>query len=63
LARWGYSLIDCQVSSEHLSSLGAIDIPRHEFTRQLATLVHQSGHPNPWILEPTADLLSDILIP
>jgi leucyl/phenylalanyl-tRNA--protein transferase len=31
LQRWGYALIDCQVHTEHLASLGVIDIPRPEF--------------------------------
>ena len=31
LQRWGYALIDCQVDSEHLQSLGATTIPRAEF--------------------------------
>lgn len=60
---WGYPLIDCQVSSEHLCSLGAINIPRQDFIRQLHTLVYQNAHPGPWTLDPTTDLLSDILSP
>jgi len=31
----GYKLIDCQVESDHLVSLGACNIPRHEFARLL----------------------------
>jgi leucyl/phenylalanyl-tRNA---protein transferase len=31
LKQWGYKLIDCQVQSEHLISLGAKDIPRKQF--------------------------------
>jgi leucyl/phenylalanyl-tRNA--protein transferase len=31
LRQWGYALIDCQISSAHVASLGAIDIPRGEF--------------------------------
>lgn len=31
LQRWGYALIDCQVSSDHLASLGAVDIERTAF--------------------------------
>lgn len=36
LKNWGYYLIDCQVDSEHLTSLGASTIPRSEFIRILA---------------------------
>lgn len=35
LKEWGFGLIDCQVHSEHLTSLGAEDIPREEFLRLL----------------------------
>jgi leucyl/phenylalanyl-tRNA--protein transferase len=31
----GYTLIDCQVASEHLRSLGACGMPRREFVRRL----------------------------
>lgn len=31
LKRWGFPLIDCQVRTEHLASLGATEIPRSEF--------------------------------
>jgi leucyl/phenylalanyl-tRNA--protein transferase len=61
LQRWGYPLIDCQVSSEHLKSLGAVEIPRQDFVQQLESLVLQHGQPNPWRLEADSQLLSDIL--
>jgi len=32
----GYELIDCQVTSDHLKSLGAITIPRNDFSNILA---------------------------
>ncbi len=32
----GYTLIDCQVYTEHLASFGADEIPRHEFLGALA---------------------------
>lgn len=31
LQMWGYAVIDCQVSNPHLTSLGAIEIPRQQF--------------------------------
>ncbi|WP_415842834.1 leucyl/phenylalanyl-tRNA--protein transferase, partial [Nocardia ninae] len=31
LAAWNFPLIDCQVSSTHLTSLGAIDLPRADY--------------------------------
>jgi leucyl/phenylalanyl-tRNA--protein transferase len=39
LAAWGYALIDCQVYTPHLASLGAVEIPRAEFQRRLAEAV------------------------
>ncbi len=36
LCRSGYELIDCQLPSEHLKRMGAIDIPRREFMDKLA---------------------------
>jgi len=35
LAEWGYELIDCQVHSPHLVSLGAVEIPRTKFAKLL----------------------------
>lgn len=35
LTQWGFTLIDCQVHSDHLESLGAYDIPKQEFHNQL----------------------------
>jgi leucyl/phenylalanyl-tRNA--protein transferase len=31
LDRWGYALMDCQVESDHLLTMGARSIPRHDF--------------------------------
>jgi leucyl/phenylalanyl-tRNA--protein transferase len=39
LARWGVPLIDCQMRTDHLSTLGAIEIPRPEFVRTVEHLV------------------------
>ena len=38
LQNWGYQLIDCQVYSKHLSSLGAINISRDDFIKQIRQL-------------------------
>lgn len=38
---WNYSLIDCQVKTKHLVSLGAIEIKRKEFINQLAIYCKQ----------------------
>ncbi len=39
LERWGFGMIDCQMKTTHLASLGAREIPRDEFVRRLAELV------------------------
>ena len=51
LHRWNYKLIDCQVSSEHLESLGAIEISREEFRQQLYELLPCPGKPPPWNID------------
>lgn len=35
LVAWGFDLIDCQVGSEHLKSLGAVDVSRERFLNLL----------------------------
>jgi leucyl/phenylalanyl-tRNA--protein transferase len=43
LMKEGVELIDCQVYTAHLESLGAKMIPRDEFTRKLEELVGEKG--------------------
>jgi leucyl/phenylalanyl-tRNA--protein transferase len=40
LQEQGYGLIDCQVRTSHLESLGAREIPRLEFSQRLAKLIN-----------------------
>ena len=35
LVRWDFGLIDCQMNTSHLASLGAREIPRNEFIQRL----------------------------
>lgn len=50
LARWGFGVIDCQIHSQHLESLGAENIPRTEFSTLLDEHCEQ---PSPtWQFEP-----------
>ncbi len=55
LQRWGFELIDCQVSSQHLLSLGAEEISRQQFESELARLTTATGHTGFWQLD--ADLV------
>ncbi|MCK5728140.1 MAG: leucyl/phenylalanyl-tRNA--protein transferase [Methylococcales bacterium] len=48
LQQWGYQLIDCQVHSDHLVSLGAYEIDRNHFIRQLNTYCNQPPLPSAW---------------
>ena len=40
LEHWGYGMIDCQMKTAHLASLGAREIPRAQFCQKLTELVH-----------------------
>ncbi|MBI5329670.1 MAG: leucyl/phenylalanyl-tRNA--protein transferase [Betaproteobacteria bacterium] len=44
----GFGLIDCQMNTAHLASLGAREIPRLEFAARLAHLTVQPGRPGLW---------------
>lgn len=48
LQRWGYRLIDCQVYTGHLASLGASMIARKDFTAILDSACGQPGRVAPW---------------
>jgi len=48
LSERGCKLIDCQVPSEHLSSLGAVQMPRTEFLKALETLCADTRPPGSW---------------
>jgi len=48
LGRWGFGMIDCQMNTSHLASLGAREIPRAEFGRNLAKLVNLAAITGPW---------------
>jgi leucyl/phenylalanyl-tRNA--protein transferase len=46
--RRGMPLIDCQVRTPLLASLGAREIPRRAFLRELSALVHYDAPPGKW---------------
>lgn len=48
LQRWRYGMIDCQMSTPHLASLGAREIPRAEFMLRLKELIHYPDIPLKW---------------
>jgi leucyl/phenylalanyl-tRNA--protein transferase len=51
LRRWGFGLIDCQMETAHLASLGAAPIARADFLQHLDTLVNCADHPGPWTFD------------
>ncbi len=50
---WGYGLLDCQVHSDHLASLGAGVMPRAQFAARLAGLVDKAPAAHAWQRGPT----------
>lgn len=47
LRRWGYTLIDCQVHTDHLARFGASEWPRADYLAALAPALHEpraAGH-------------------
>ena len=48
LRRRGFPLIDCQMRTPLLASLGAREIPRREFLREVAALVNYAEAPGKW---------------
>lgn len=51
LLEWGYKLIDCQVQSEHMNSLGAQNIPRAVFQEYLDAYVTAPTVQGKWTLK------------
>lgn len=48
LSQWGFGLIDCQVQSQHLESLGAKTIGRETFTNLLDQYCDKPSQTGPW---------------
>ncbi len=48
LQAWQFQLIDCQVSSEHIESLGAKDIERTQFIKLLQAAIQQPVNHQKW---------------
>jgi leucyl/phenylalanyl-tRNA--protein transferase len=51
LNRWGFELIDCQMATAHLASLGAREIPRADFLARVHRLTREAAVPAPWQLD------------
>jgi leucyl/phenylalanyl-tRNA---protein transferase len=59
LREWGFVLIDCQIPSAHLTSLGAEEIPRNAFLAELECALNLSGRPGRWQSEIASQDLTD----
>ncbi|HEX8963554.1 MAG TPA: leucyl/phenylalanyl-tRNA--protein transferase [Rhodocyclaceae bacterium] len=55
LRRLGFGIIDCQMETAHLASLGARPIPRAEFRALLDRLVPDGAPPGPWPADAVKD--------
>jgi leucyl/phenylalanyl-tRNA--protein transferase len=52
LARWGITLIDCQVHTGHLERFGATEWPRRDYLAALRAAIRQPTRAGRWALEP-----------
>ncbi|HKJ94716.1 MAG TPA: leucyl/phenylalanyl-tRNA--protein transferase, partial [Gammaproteobacteria bacterium] len=55
LRRWDFSLIDCQMATPHLMSLGARQIRRSEFTRLIRAATSEPTRRGAWQFDPDLD--------
>ena len=46
---WGFALVDCQMRTDHLLSMGAMEIPRAEFQLALQRFCHAPGYDFGWL--------------
>jgi leucyl/phenylalanyl-tRNA--protein transferase len=51
LQRWGFGMIDCQMKTAHLASLGATEIAREEFSQRLKELVNYPVRAEKWCFD------------
>ncbi|MBI3903619.1 MAG: leucyl/phenylalanyl-tRNA--protein transferase [Nitrosomonadales bacterium] len=51
LRLWNFGMIDCQMNTSHLASLGAREIPRSEFLHRLLELIHYPDTPTLWCFD------------
>lgn len=51
-----FGMIDCQMYTDHLASLGGREIPRADFIERLATLIASGSPRSTWTTDPLAPL-------
>ena len=57
LERWHFPLIDCQVHTSHLESLGASLMPRRQFSQLLQQECRYRDEGPTWTLDPDINLI------
>lgn len=55
---WGYKLIDTQLGSKHLASLGGIEIPREEYLHILAKRINETPNNSAWVQDMYIDVFN-----
>ena len=53
--KWGFDFIDCQIPSEHLKRLGAVEICRDTFLNQLQRALQKRGKYGKWRIDDERD--------
>jgi leucyl/phenylalanyl-tRNA---protein transferase len=53
LRDWHFPLVDCQMQTSHLASLGAIEVTRRSFVRAVTRLVKEPGREGLWSIDPS----------
>jgi leucyl/phenylalanyl-tRNA--protein transferase len=56
LQLWGFPLIDCQLASPHIDSMGAEMIPRAQFLNLLGTYCPRPGKLAPWRVDTSLEV-------
>ena len=51
LSKWGFPIVDCQMQTEHLATMGAREMPRETFVANVAELVTKPAIPLPWVVD------------
>jgi leucyl/phenylalanyl-tRNA--protein transferase len=51
LSKWGFPIVDCQMQTTHLATMGARAIPRVAFLRMVSELVVKPAVSCPWVLD------------
>ncbi len=51
LEKWGFGLIDSQVTNEHTARFGTVEIPRSEFLARVREELKKPGKPGKWAVE------------